>query len=420
MCSELVLIPYRWGGVPILGFGVLLAVWAVVGVGGLALTIRRHGWNAETWSLVPLLLLTGAAIVGLPKLFPNGLPIRGYGVMVLLGAAAGVALAQYRARRAGLDHELILSLALWLFVGGVIGARLFYVIEYWNERIRAASWLQTLGRILDFPEGGLVIYGALFGAAVGALVFLRKQRLPLLATADLIAPSLAIGLAFGRIGCLLNGCCYGGPSTLPWAVTFPPASPPYQDQVVHGQMHGFSLGANASGRPVVRWVDDAAAAASAGLSVGEAITHVNGLPVASLAEAEQVLLASFASREPLTLQLATGQTVRLPAAAPPARSRPVHPTQIYSAINAGLLAWFLWAVYPLRRRDGEVVALLLTIYPISRFLLEIIRTDEPAVFGTGLSISQNISLILFVAVIGLWFYVAKQPRGVIWPAESSS
>ena len=85
---------------------------------------------------------------------------------------------------------------------------------------------------------------------------------------------------------------------------------------------------------------------------------------------------------------------------------PLHPTQIYSSINAGFLAWLLWSWYPTRRRDGEVVLLLLTIYPVSRFLLEIIRTDEAAIFGTGLSISQNMSLgMLAVAALGwiMWF-----------------
>jgi phosphatidylglycerol:prolipoprotein diacylglycerol transferase len=75
----------------------------------------------------------------------------------------------------------------------------------------------------------------------------------------------------------------------------------------------------------------------------------------------------------------------------------------------------LWAYFPFRRRDGEVIALLLTIHPITRFLLEIIRTDEPAVFGTGLSISQNISVLLLATGIGLWWYLSRQPRGVVWP-----
>ena len=64
------------------------------------------------------------------------------------------------------------------------------------------------------------------------------------------------------------------------------------------------------------------------------------------------------------------------------------------------MGWLLWAYFPFRRRDGELIALLLTIHPITRFLLEIIRTDEPAVFGTGLSISQNISILLLAAGVG--------------------
>ncbi|MEX2092271.1 MAG: prolipoprotein diacylglyceryl transferase family protein, partial [Pirellulales bacterium] len=195
MCSDLFRIPYSWGSVPIFGFGVLLAVWALAGIGSLAMAVRRHGWNAETLSLLPLLLLTGAAIVGLPRIFPNGLPVRGYGVMVLAGAATGVWMATYRAQRAGIDRELIWSMAFWLFIGGMIGGRAFYVIEYWHERFRADSFRETLLRVINFPEGGLVVYGALFGGVAAVLFFIRKQRLPALATFDLIAPSMAIGLA---------------------------------------------------------------------------------------------------------------------------------------------------------------------------------------------------------------------------------
>jgi phosphatidylglycerol:prolipoprotein diacylglycerol transferase len=343
MCSELLRIPYSWGGVPIFGVGVLLVVWAIVGLGSFALTVRRHGWNAETLSLLPLLLITGAAIVGLPRVFPSGLPVRGYGVMVLAGAATGVLMATYRAQRAGIDRELIWSMAFWLFIGGMIGGRAFYVIEYWHDRFHADSFRETLLRVLNFPEGGLVVYGALFGGVIAVLFFIRKHSLPALATFDLIAPSMMIGLALGRIGCFLNGCCYGGPTSLPWAVRFPSGSPPFADQADKGL-------------------------------------------------------------------LATGS----------ASSLPIHPAQLYSAITAALIGWVLWSYYPLRRRDGQVVGLMLALYPISRFLEEIIRTDEPAVFGTGLSISQNISLAVFVTGIGLLFYLSKQPNRVAWPAKAAA
>ena len=84
------------------------------------------------------------------------------------------------------------------------------------------------------------------------------------------------------------------------------------------------------------------------------------------------------------------------------------------------MGWLLWSFYPFRRRDGEVLALLLTIHPVTRFLLEIIRTDEPAVFGTGMSISQNISVLLFAAGIALWWWLSRQPRTIVWPLEAGT
>jgi phosphatidylglycerol---prolipoprotein diacylglyceryl transferase len=123
MCSELFRIPYEWGGVPIFGFGLLLAVWALASAATLFSLVRRHGWSGETWSAVPMLLLVGAAIVLLPRVFPDGLPIRGYGVMLLAGITSGVGIAIYRASRGGLDAESIISLAIWLVISGVVGAR---------------------------------------------------------------------------------------------------------------------------------------------------------------------------------------------------------------------------------------------------------------------------------------------------------
>jgi phosphatidylglycerol---prolipoprotein diacylglyceryl transferase len=421
MCSELFRIPYSWGGVPIFGFGVLLAIWAVVGIGGIALLVRKHGWTAEIWSFVPLLVFTGAAIVGLPRLFPDGMPIRGYGVMVLLGATSGVAMATYRAKRIGLNPEIVWSMAVWLLLGGVIGARLFYVIEYWDERFRTDSLWRTIALVLNFPEGGLVVYGALFGGLAAIMAFARKHRLPFLAICDLIAPSFAIGLALGRIGCLLNGCCYGGPADLPWSVTFPTESLPYRDQVESGQMYGFQLAPNPATRaPTVVTVEKSSVASKAGLKVGDVPVVINGAPTLTMEAAADALGRAFHAQQSLAITLADGGTMNVPATSIPPRSRPVHPTQVYSAITAGLLAWFLWTYYPYRRRDGEVFALLLTIYPISRFLEEIIRTDEPAVFGTGLSISQNISLGVAVVVLGLWIYILRQPRGVAWPAQAAA
>jgi phosphatidylglycerol:prolipoprotein diacylglycerol transferase len=415
MCSELFRIPYEIGGVPIFGLGVLLAIWAIASAVTIFNLVRQKATVTEIAGALPVLLLLGAAIYLLPRVFPDGLPVRGYGVMLLIGITSGVGMAMYRARQGGLDPERILSLAIWMVVCGVIGARLFYVIEYWEQNFAGRSPRDTLLEIVNVPEGGLVIYGGFVGAMAGFIIFVRKHGLPLLAMADLIAPSMAVGLAFGRIGCLLNGCCYGGQTELPWHVTFPKFSPPYADQLSRGELHGFRITSAATQPAVITRVDPNSPAAEAGLHVGDAIASINGIPVHSLFDAKRLMLDLSQAQKPIRVSLRNGKNIDLPTITLPDRSRPVHPAQLYSAIDAGILGWLLWSFFPLRRRDGESIALMLTIHPITRFLLEIIRTDEPAVFGTGMSISQNVSLLLLACAAALWWYLSRQPRGVTWP-----
>jgi phosphatidylglycerol:prolipoprotein diacylglycerol transferase len=414
MQSELFKIPIEWGGVPIFGFGVLLLLWAIasaITIGGLA---RRYGLSAETWSALPMLLVLGAAVVMLPRLFPDGLPIRGYGVMLLAGIVSGVAMGAYRARQGGLATEVIVSLAMWLVICGVVGARLFYVIEYWDEKFAGLGPRETLLEIINVPQGGLVIYGGFVGAAIGFAAFVRKHKLPLLAMADIAAPCMMVGLALGRVGCLLNGCCYGGQTDWPWHVTFPQGSPPYLDQASRGELFGFKLETSAGAPVVVGRIDAGSGAEAAGLRKGDVVEAVNGDAINSLAEARDAMFQSFRDQKVLQLGIRGGNNVTI-APIMPRRSRPVHPTQIYSAIDAGLLSGLLWSLFPFRSRDGQCIALLLTIHPITRFLLEVIRTDEPAVFGTGLSISQNISIVLLACAAAIWWYVSRRPPGVVWP-----
>jgi phosphatidylglycerol:prolipoprotein diacylglycerol transferase len=133
MCQTLLLIPYEFHGVPIFGTGILLALWLIGTVILFGRLVRRGGFDAETRSHILPVVLVGAAIWFLPRLFPGGLPIRGYGVMLLVGAVAGVGLAVYRARQVGLNADLVFSLAFWMFLPGIVGARLFHVIEYWGD-----------------------------------------------------------------------------------------------------------------------------------------------------------------------------------------------------------------------------------------------------------------------------------------------
>ena len=125
-------------------------------------------------------------------------------------------------------------------------------------------------------------------------------------------------------------------------------------------------------------------------------------------------------QEPFSIETADGRTFEVADLPVPPRSLPVHPTQLYSAINALLICLFLLAYEPFRRRDGELFALMLTIYPLTRFLLEIIRTDESAIFDTGLSISQNVSLAAMLGVAALWLFILRRPRGTALAAAAET
>ena len=423
MCSELLRIPIVWNGVPVFGFGVVLLIW--VGVGGWIMfaTARQTDWPTALKAHLPTLLIVAALIaVGVPRFIPGGVPLRSYGILMLTGIVVGIWLVIYRAVQAGLEVDDILGMAMWVIPCGAIGGRLFYVIQYWDERIRQPDAWATLKNALAFTEGGLVVYGAFAGAVAGFIVYTLRHKLPALATADIIAPSLMIGLSFGRIGCLMNGCCYGGESDAPWAITFPrenspgSLSGPYAEQASEGRFFGFRLGAAPAAKPgdpgavVVEQVDAGSAAADAGLQTSDVVTAINGSTTSDIEAAHFKIVEAILESRSLAISTPTGERT-LAAIPPPPRSLPVHPAQVYSAIDAGLLGWLLWSFYPYRRRDGEVIALMLMLHPISRFLLEAIRVDEAPVWGTGLSISQNLSIGLFAIGAGLWFYLQRNPAG---------
>ncbi len=261
MWQTLFHIPLEIAGLPVFGLGLLLGLWAVFSVGLLAWLAWRQGFNADTWSYVPILLIVAAVIAWLlPALCDeHGFPIHGYGIMMLLAVVAATALAVWRAKRLGLDPDLIYSLALWMIVPGFVAARAFYVIEYWSTQYWPVyverGGIALLGAALNIAQGGLVVYGGFIAGVCGLLVFAYKYKLPALALADLMTPSMLLGLAFGRLGCLMNGCCYGGVCNLPWAITFPPQSFAYLSQVERGQMYGFRLSGDPNAAPILLAVD---------------------------------------------------------------------------------------------------------------------------------------------------------------------
>lgn len=421
MLRTLFFIPHAIWGIPLFGYGWLLGVWLILSAILLGWLVWRQGWSDQTRGYLPVLALMGLAIVFLLPVLEEkgvsgsiGLPIRGYGMMLLAGVVAGVALANRRARQMGVHPDHILSMAFWMFVAGILGARLFYVIEFWDD-FRHDSALETLREIINVVQGGLVVYGALIGGLIAALLYIRSHGLPMLAVGDLIAPSLVLGLAFGRIGCLLNGCCFGNACQQTWALTFPVDSPPYQYQLGTGQLHGFRIGRDDPAAVEIVHVDPESQADRAGLRVGDQLKSIGGIPVQSSQQAWDVLSGT---RIQITIETKDSRTMSWSIGKFPGRSRPVHPTQIYSTIHAVLLCLFLVAYYPFRRRDGEVFALLLTIYSVARFLLEMIRSDDA--IALGLTISQLVSLLLFFLALGLWFHIARQPPGSLLPGKTDT
>ncbi len=144
-------------------------------------------------------------------------PVRWYGVMMALAFLAGLWTATRRARRVNVHGDIIADVTLWLMAGSIIGARFVYVTTYWKQEFAD----QPFSEVFMIQHGGLVYYGGLIGATISGLGYLAWKKLPVWKIADILAPSIALGSVFGRIGCLLNGCCYGRACDLPWAIHFP-------------------------------------------------------------------------------------------------------------------------------------------------------------------------------------------------------
>lgn len=148
-----------------------------------------------------------------PVAFSMGVfEVRWYGIMVVLAVIAVIAISILEARRVGMPTEHIYNVGLWAIIGGIVISRLFHVIDKWNYYI-ANPW-----QIIRFE--GLTIYGAVIGAMIGVLIYAWVKKLSFWQIGDIAAPGALVGQAIGRVGCVLNGCCYGLPTTLPWGLIY--------------------------------------------------------------------------------------------------------------------------------------------------------------------------------------------------------
>jgi phosphatidylglycerol:prolipoprotein diacylglycerol transferase len=243
------------------------------------------------------------------------LAIHWYGVMIALAFLAGLWTATRRARRENISSERIADIVIWIMVGAILGARIVYVTTYWKDEFAG----QPLSEIFMIQHGGLVYYGGLIGAALAGFIYILWKKLPLWKIADVLAPSCALGNFFGRIGCLLNGCCYGRACSLPWAIRFP------------------------SGHPT------------------------GGLPV--------------------------------------------HPTEIYDALDNFILYLLLAWLFRRKKFDGEVFATYLIGYAITRTVMEYFRGDYPPdQIHFGLTPGELISIPVFIIGLVLGIILSTRAR----------
>ncbi len=410
MKQTLFIIPQDWFQTWIIG------LWLLVGIIIVFAKSRGTGLVPFLRDFLPVFLIGGALIyfvlprASIPvvnladpagEYIPGGLAIRGYGVFLMLAILSSLALVAVRCRQEKINVDQALTLCFVMIITGLIGARLFYVVQKWEE-FRSGP----LTAILDMTQGGLVVYGSLIGGLVGAFVYFWISKLPVRATLDVLAPAMALGLAIGRLGCLMNGCCYGGQcsDTFPLGISFPAGSPPYMRQIEDGSLLGIQSGTLYDSKqefPVqVKEVRPGSPAVGTPLSTGDqlAIFAPDALRLQALKEHGldfplSVIVVPESTREP----------VEIPAQSLPSRSLKIHPTQIYAAVNAFLLCGLLYFWHAIRTFAGQVFALLMILYPISRFLEEMIRTDEQGMFGTQFSIGQWVSLATIA--VGFAFYI---------------
>lgn len=152
-----------------------------------------------------------------PTLFRIGpVDVHSYGTLLMLGFVAAILLARREARRVGLPADLPLDLGVWVLVAGVVFARGLFVVLNWGDY--AARPVEAL---YVWRQGGLSFHGGLLGGVLAGVLFARRRKVSFWPVADMAAPGIALGYAIARLGCLLNGCCYGVPTDLLWGIRFP-------------------------------------------------------------------------------------------------------------------------------------------------------------------------------------------------------
>lgn len=300
------------------------------------------------------------------------LTVKSYGLMMVIGFLAAISLIRRLSSQLTPNPQFITNAALYSLIAGVVGARLFYVIHHFN---------QFQGRPLSvfaIWQGGLELLGGVILAITVIIFYLRHHKLPLRRHLDILAIALMLALMFGRIGCFLNGCCFGKPTNLPWAVRFPYGSHAYRSQVNPDSDRNRP-------DPHLKLADEFFG-----------YYNQNGKTFYGLKPYEDL----------------TTQQKEMLKANDQLRSLPVHPTQLYSSANGAVLCLILYLFWRraqktskrLLSKPGQIFSLMFILYGITRLFIEFLRDDNPfeyawwAVYKGG-TVSQNLGI--YMAILGV-------------------
>ncbi|HEY3789774.1 MAG TPA: prolipoprotein diacylglyceryl transferase family protein [Urbifossiella sp.] len=236
--------------------------------------------------------------------FPaDGIPVSGFGAMLFVTFIVCTVWATQRGKAVGMPKEKVQDMVIWLFFAGLIGARLLYMIQYAHQ-FPDKNLGALIASFFQIWKGGIIFYGSALGGVIGYGLFywfvLRRLNISGWQLADAMAPILALGLAIGRIGCYLNGCCWGQVAVeevcpVPLGGAHFPLLPAHaRDQLVREyglqSSTGFIIAPRNQGataddpRSIVQFVERYSPAANAGLMPGDRIVKVNGKPNAIVVE----------------------------------------------------------------------------------------------------------------------------------------
>ncbi len=321
-----------------------------------------------------------------PELFRipfTELTVKTYGLMMVIGFITAISIIRRLSRKITPDPQLITNAALYSLIAGVVGARLFFVVHYFNR------FSNDLPSVIAIWDGGLELLGGVLSAITVIAIYLKYHKLPIRQYLDILAIGLMAALMFGRIGCFCAGCCFGKPADVPWAVRFPYGSHAYQSQIRPNP---------ARNRPEPH------------LQLPDEFFGYMGY--------DGVLYSGLKPKDDLTaeqLELVTKG---------PYRCLPVHPTQLYSSANAAVICLLLYLFWrrsqaaqknpsskPLLTAPGTVFALMFILYGATRFCIEYLRDDNPFEYF-GLTISQNLGIVLvsfgLIMMVGFAAFHSRQ------------